>query len=189
MGRGAPTMLMKRVPGMTEEQAKKFKYSFINVWKPTIAAVEQFPLAFLDWRTCEDDHCHEVELGYSLTPTNKTGKGGDREKNYFKDMDSAGFKEKESGPTGGFYKPRISQVVHRPGHHWAYYPHMKIDEAFIFTQYDQRFDPQSPRRFAKHTFHTAFFDESAPEEFRRRTSMEIRFLCAFDDDAAGSSKL
>ena len=31
--------------------------------------------------------------------------------------------------------------------------------------------------------------QSAPEEFRRRTSMEIRLLCAFEDDSAGSSKL
>ena len=57
-------------------------------------------------------------------------------------------------------------------------------------QHSVRVLHKHPDRFAKHTFHTAFWDESAPEEFRRRTSMEIRFLCAFEDDhAAGASKL
>lgn len=62
------------------------------------------------------------------------------------------------------------------------FPLMQLDEMFVFVQYDQRFQESDPRRFAKHTFHTAFFDDSAKKDFRRRASIEVRLLCAFEDD-------
>ena len=46
----------------------------MNIWKPTNDTVQQFPLGILDWRTVDPQDCHEVELGYALTPTSKKEK-------------------------------------------------------------------------------------------------------------------
>jgi hypothetical protein len=183
MGRGAWKMFQKRVPGYTDAEARNLKFSFMNVWKPTARAVEQFPLAVLDWRSCAPTDCHEVELGYALTPTEKASKGGQGEARGVAGGDD-GYSAKslaEDASIAGFYKPRVAQTVHRPDNRWVYFPAMCVDEALVFTQYDQRFDERHPRRFAKHTFHTAFFDESAPESAGRRSSIEVRFLCAFEE--------
>merc|ERR1712083_640319 len=90
-----------------------------------------------------------------------------------------GKNNKGDSSIAGFYMPRLAQVVHRPEHRWIYFPRMTLDEMFVFTQYDQRFDDE-PQKFAKHTFHTAFWDPSAPDPARRRQSIEVRLLCAFD---------
>ena len=51
-------------------------------------------------------------------------------------------------------------------------------------------DENNKERFCKHTFHSAFWDESAPENPIRRQSIEIRLLCAYEDDGdSNKSKL
>lgn len=182
MGAAGWKMLLKRMPGMTEQHAKRMRYSFMNVWKPTNHEVEQFPLAVLDWQTVNPADCHEVELGYALTPSSKAEKGVEEgEQGYHSKDTSYGERNKADVTIAGFYKPRLAQVVHRLEHAWVYFPKMQLDELLIFTHYDQRFDEANPRRFAKHTFHTAFWDPSAPDPAQRRQSIEIRLLCAFED--------
>ena len=191
MGRAAYKMCMKRVPELSESKAKRMKYSFMNIWKPTNDTVQQFPLGILDWRTVDPQDCHEVELGYALTPTSKKEKGtSEGEAGYHNKDDGYGARNKADKSIAGFYMPRLAQVVHRPNHKWVYFPNQTLNEIWLFTQYDQRFDENNKERFCKHTFHSAFWDESAPENPIRRQSIEIRLLCAYEDDGdSNKSKL
>lgn len=63
---------------------------------------------------------------------------------------------------------------------WYYYPRCRPDEMLVFTQCDSRAD----QGHAKHCFHTAFWDEDAPENSPRRQSVEFRFICGFEKGAA-----
>jgi hypothetical protein len=63
---------------------------------------------------------------------------------------------------------------HNPKHSWFYCSDMKRDEAFVFRSYDS--DP----RFPIHTPHTAFQDETCPEEAGPRMSLEIRVFAFWE---------
>jgi len=149
----AKAMLMKR--GISEEEAKGLDVAFVNTWQPVgRMAVMQHPLAMLDWTTVAEGDMKTESLGYAVTP-----KGG------------------EEGGTFDAPKrtqaPPINRIYHSDSHHWYFFPSMLPSEMLIFSQCDSRQD------HARHCFHTAFWDPTAPPDAPRRQSIELHTLCAF----------
>ena len=146
-------MLAKR--GVPVGEAQAMDVAFINLWQPTNAPVEQFPLAVLDWESVNaEEDVTPVQLGFAVTPT----RGG-----------------KEDTPTERKqqYAPQIAQLTHRDSHRWFTYPQLAPSEALLFTQYDSR------ESHPTHCFHTAFIDPKSPPNAVPRHNIEVRLLCAW----------
>jgi len=64
---------------------------------------------------------------------------------------------------------------HNPDHRWFYCSDMNRDEAFVFSSFDtgSGWTDQVP--------HTAFEDQTCPEDAPPRASMEIRVFAFFED--------
>ena len=117
-------------------------------------AVEQHPLALLDWSTLDPDDVREVSLGYKVTP-----KGGGAV-----DIHNKAEKKKQRAPP-------VGQLFHSDAHRWYFYPRVTPSEGLIFVQCDSR----HPRQ----CFHTAFWDDSGGSGEPRRQSIELHAICAF----------
>eukprot|EP01062_Namystynia_karyoxenos_P018324 TRINITY_DN16815_c0_g1_i1.p1 TRINITY_DN16815_c0_g1~~TRINITY_DN16815_c0_g1_i1.p1 ORF type:complete len:313 (+),score=113.66 TRINITY_DN16815_c0_g1_i1:400-1338(+) len=76
------------------------------------------------------------------------------------------------GKGGQNKEPPIVIPRYNAAHKWWYYPKMTADEALVFTQFDSRTGS------ARRTMHTAFFHPDQ-RPGTKRTSVEVRFVCAF----------
>lgn len=65
------------------------------------------------------------------------------------------------------------QVVHRPGHRWAFFDRIAPHEAIVFKQYD------SALNVARFTPHSAFELPAVPDDAPFRTSIEARVLILY----------
>jgi len=69
----------------------------------------------------------------------------------------------------------IYLVTHSPKHRWSYFPHMDLNEALVFKQYDSQLSG-----VARYTPHAAFVHPHAPEDAVARVSIEARCLVLYD---------
>eukprot|EP00747_Dinoflagellata_sp_TGD_P220108 gnl/TRDRNA2_/TRDRNA2_92118_c0_seq3.p1 gnl/TRDRNA2_/TRDRNA2_92118_c0~~gnl/TRDRNA2_/TRDRNA2_92118_c0_seq3.p1 ORF type:complete len:355 (+),score=53.29 gnl/TRDRNA2_/TRDRNA2_92118_c0_seq3:97-1065(+) len=150
----APGMLVKR--GVPQSEIANSDFAFFNVWQPVGQTVEQHPLALLDQSSVDQNQIRVMSLGYKVAP--KRGDGN-------ADIFNKSAPEQQQAPA-------IGQLVHSDAHRWYYYPQLTPDEALVFVQCDSR----DHRRCC---FHTAFWDESAPPDARRRQSIELHAICVF----------
>uniref|UniRef100_A0A7S2S4K7 Uncharacterized protein n=1 Tax=Mucochytrium quahogii TaxID=96639 RepID=A0A7S2S4K7_9STRA len=144
--------LVKR--GVPVSEIDNLEIALYNSWQPFNNAVEQNPLAVLDYRTLAANDLEDVitaKLDYPVTYSKKTNQ---------------------------LESPEITLLSgkHSDQHDWMYFPLMKPDELLLFAQMDPR------AAYAKRCFHTSFYDSSsvAPARPKPRMSLEGRFVCAYE---------
>lgn len=157
------------------ESPEEIDVCFYNLWMPTRAQVQQYPLAFLDYSSMQPEDWCPVRIGtYSdMGMETDAFKKGDAKK--------PAQPVKKKAPD-----PEVNHVGYNKDHRWFIYSGMEVDEALIFTQLNPRLG------HAKHNGHTACFvplgpPPLAPENARRRTSIEVRLVAGFKKNKAFSS--
>lgn len=154
----AGPMLLRR--GVPEAELADLDVAFYNLWQPVLNEVEQHPLALLHPSTLDLDDIRSVSLGYKVAPKSSADK-----KALSADIHNKADESKQQAPD-------VGQLVHNDRHQWHYWPKMTPNEILVFVQFDTR-----DRH--KQVFHTAFFDETAPKDFKRRQSIELHAVCTF----------
>lgn len=153
-------MLMKR--GIPVEQARQLDVAYINLWQPVTNVVEQHPLALLDWASVDSADGRSASLGYKVAPAAS---------------DAVGAWDQPKPQNQ--HAPDVGQLVFRERHEWYSYPQMTPQEMLVFIQCDTRHP-------GKNVYHTAFWDETAPPEPKRRMSIELHLLCTFPKTQAAA---
>ena len=138
----------------------------VNVWRPIVGPVTQWPLALLDARTVSQEDVHPTILNiYDNSPGGQSGnvaeRGQDESELKVHDLD------------GNKLRYRIGEVLQPlpdPQHSWHVFPEFDVDECLLLKIFDSRRDGRT--RF---NAHCAVFDELGDPSAHRQ-SIEVRCL-------------
>ena len=144
----------------------KRRFAFVNVWRPIVGPVTQWPLALLDARTVSQEDVHPTILNiYDNSPGGQSGnvaeRGQDESELKVHDLD------------GNKLRYRIGEVLQPlpdPQHSWHVFPEFDVDECLLLKIFDSRRDGRT--RF---NAHCAVFDELGDPSAHRQ-SIEVRCL-------------
>lgn len=143
----------------------------VNVWRPLINNVEDYPLGLADYRSIDNRPatCENENSSKPSSPTFRGSAGGDLVKLELLYSDFVGETY--------YFHPNSA-------HKWYYLPHQNVNEVTIIKCFDslaeleQKLDTDGPK-VAQWSPHTAFINPNAPTNAQPRESIEVRTLVFF----------
>lgn len=167
--RGAEQILYLNLPEEEADRRVKKRWAIMNIWQPFGKPVKKDPLAFVDYRTVDEDDFRTVVANL---PPPGAGEYGNVSKNL---VHKPRAEYSSNGEQAAKYE--VTNMAHNPNQRWYYASDMTPEEAWVFKIFDSKNDGR-----AKCAVHSSFPLEGQDDTTDPRTSVEVRCFVFWDDE-------